>query len=92
MTKAIGQVTEDGFVFRVDLRLRPEGDSGEMANSLRAAEIYYESWGQSWERSAMLKARPVAGSIALGEQLLQTPRAVHLPALPRLRHDRGHQA
>jgi len=71
VTKALGQVTEDGFVFRVDLRLRPEGNSGEMALSLVAAEIYYESWGQSWERSAMLKARPVAGSQALGERLLQ---------------------
>ena len=71
VTKALSQVTEDGFVFRVDLRLRPEGDSGEMANSLAAAEIYYESWGQSWERSAMLKARPVAGSIELGNRLLQ---------------------
>jgi len=71
VTKAISQVTEDGYVFRVDLRLRPEGDSGEMANSLAAAEIYYESWGQSWERSAMLKARPVAGSLALGNYLLQ---------------------
>ena len=71
VTKALGQVTEDGFVFRVDLRLRPEGNSGEMAHSLLAAEIYYESWGQSWERSAMLKARPVAGSKDLGEYLLQ---------------------
>jgi len=71
ISRAIGQATEDGFVFRVDLRLRPEGNSGEMANSLAAAEIYYESWGQSWERSAMLKARPVAGSKALGEQLLE---------------------
>jgi [glutamine synthetase] adenylyltransferase / [glutamine synthetase]-adenylyl-L-tyrosine phosphorylase len=71
VTKAISQVTDDGFVFRVDLRLRPEGDSGEMANSLAAAETYYESWGQSWERSAMLKARPVAGSIELGERLLR---------------------
>jgi len=71
ISKAIGEATEDGFVFRVDLRLRPEGNSGEMANSLAAAEIYYESWGQSWERSAMLKARPVAGSIALGERLLK---------------------
>lgn len=71
LTKAIGQVTGDGFVFRVDLRLRPEGNSGEMANSLLAAEIYYESWGQSWERSAMLKARPVAGSKTLGDTLLQ---------------------
>jgi glutamate-ammonia-ligase adenylyltransferase len=71
ISKAIGQATEDGFVFRVDLRLRPEGNSGEMANSLVAGEIYYESWGQSWERSAMLKARPVAGVKELGEQLLR---------------------
>lgn len=71
-TKALNQVTEDGFVFRVDVGLRPEGKSGDMAVSLRSAEIYYESWGQSWERTAMLKARPVAGSRELGEQLLQT--------------------
>lgn len=71
ISRAICQPTADGFVFRVDLRLRPEGNSGEMANSVAAAEIYYESWGQSWERSALLKGRPVAGSIALGETLLQ---------------------
>ena len=72
ITKAISQVTEDGFVFRTDLGLRPEGKSGDLAVSLRSAEIYYESWGQTWERSAMLKARPVAGSIKLGENLLST--------------------
>ncbi len=71
-TKAMNQVTEDGFVFRVDVGLRPEGKSGDMAVSLRSAEVYYESWGQSWERTAMLKARPVAGSRELGEHLLQT--------------------
>ena len=72
VSKALSQITEDGFVFRVDVGLRPEGKSGDMAVSLRSAEIYYESWGQSWERTAMLKARPVAGSLALGEQLLKT--------------------
>lgn len=71
VSKALSQVTEDGFVFRVDVGLRPEGKSGDMAVSLRSAEIYYESWGQSWERTAMLKARPVAGSLELGEQLLK---------------------
>lgn len=71
ISKALSQVTEDGFVFRVDVGLRPEGKSGDMAVSLRSAEIYYESWGQSWERTAMLKARPVAGSLDLGEQLLK---------------------
>ncbi len=71
ITKAMSQVTEDGFVFRVDLGLRPEGKGGDVALSLRSAEVYYELWGQSWERSAMLKARAVAGSISLGEDLLK---------------------
>lgn len=71
ITKVISQVTEDGFVFRVDLGLRPEGKSGDVALSLRSAEIYYESWGQPWERSAMLKAWPVAGSVDLGEEFLR---------------------
>lgn len=70
LTRAVGQVTEDGFVFRVDTRLRPDGNNGDLAVSLSAAELYYESWGQSWERAAMLKARPVAGNRALGEELL----------------------
>ena len=70
VTRAVSQVTADGFVFRVDLGLRPEGKSGDIAVSLRSAETYYEYWGQSWERCAMLKARPVAGSIELGETLL----------------------
>ena len=71
ISKALSQVSEDGFVFRVDVGLRPEGKSGDMAVSLRSAEVYYESWGQSWERTAMLKGRPVAGSLELGEQLLR---------------------
>lgn len=72
ISKAISQVTDDGFVFRVDLGLRPEGKSGDMAISLRSAEVYYELWGQSWERSAMLKARPVGGSLELGEKFLNS--------------------
>jgi glutamate-ammonia-ligase adenylyltransferase len=71
INQAMHQVTADGFVFRVDLRLRPEGRSGEIASSLRSTESYYEHWGQSWERSAMLKARPVAGSLDFGWQLLK---------------------
>ena len=70
VSRALHQPTADGFVFRVDTRLRPDGNSGDLAISLNAAETYYESWGQSWERAAMIKARPVAGSIALGEELL----------------------
>ena len=71
MTKVLSSLTADGFVFRVDLRLRPEGSQGDLANSLRSAEIYYESWGQAWERLALLKARPVAGSLALGSQFIK---------------------
>ena len=71
ITRIVSEVTEDGFVFRVDLRLRPEGTRGDLANSLRSAEIYYESWGQAWERAALIKARPVAGDIAVGEEFLR---------------------
>ena len=71
VSKALSQVTADGFVFRVDLGLRPEGKSGDLACSIHSAATYYEYWGQSWERCAMLKARPVAGSIPLGEQVLK---------------------
>ncbi|VAV82362.1 Glutamate-ammonia-ligase adenylyltransferase [hydrothermal vent metagenome] len=74
ITKMISTVTEDGFVFRVDLDLRPEGRSGELVNSLRSAEVYYESWGRTWERSAMIKARPVAGSKELGKEFLKMIR------------------
>jgi glutamate-ammonia-ligase adenylyltransferase len=71
ITRILSEVTEDGFVFRVDLRLRPDGTKGELANSLRSAEIYYESWGQTWERAAMIKARPVAGDVWVGEGFLR---------------------
>jgi len=74
VNKLISSVTEDGFVFRIDLDLRPEGKSGDMANSLRSLEVYYESWGQTWERSAMIKARPVAGDPALGKAFLDMIR------------------
>jgi glutamate-ammonia-ligase adenylyltransferase len=74
ITRALHQVTADGFVFRVDTRLRPDGNNGDLAISLRGAEVYYEAWGQSWERAAMIKARPVAGDIDLGEELLSQLR------------------
>ncbi len=70
VTEAISRSTEDGFVFRVDLDLRPEGRSGPIVNSLRAAELYYQTFGRSWERNAMLKARPGAGDEPVGEALL----------------------
>ncbi len=71
VTRALHQGTDDGFVFRVDLRLRPEGANGPIANSAANALTYYESWGQTWERAAFLKARPIAGDRALGERFLR---------------------
>lgn len=73
VTQAVGgaQATpEGGFVFRVDLDLRPEGRSGPIVNSQRALELYYEAQGAGWERFALLKARPVAGDLAVGEEAL----------------------
>lgn len=70
----------DGFVWRVDLRLRPEGSQGPMANSAAAAERYYETWGRLWERAALLRSRPCAGDLQLGEQIA---REVFLPFVYR---------
>ncbi|HQR30587.1 MAG TPA: bifunctional [glutamate--ammonia ligase]-adenylyl-L-tyrosine phosphorylase/[glutamate--ammonia-ligase] adenylyltransferase [Anaeromyxobacteraceae bacterium] len=70
VTESLSRVTEDGMVFRVDLNLRPDGRSGPIVNSLRAAELYYQSFGRSWERNALVKARPGAGDLSVGEELL----------------------
>ena len=69
--QAMGDVTEDGFVFRIDLRLRPLGANGPLVQSVNSAMVYYESWGQCWERAALIKARPVAGDLDLGKQFLK---------------------
>ncbi len=60
----------DGYVFRCDLRLRPDPAATPPAIALPAALTYYESMGENWERAAMIKARPVAGDLALGERFL----------------------
>ncbi|HLK09807.1 MAG TPA: bifunctional [glutamate--ammonia ligase]-adenylyl-L-tyrosine phosphorylase/[glutamate--ammonia-ligase] adenylyltransferase [Candidatus Binatia bacterium] len=70
VTRALAEVTADGLCFRVDLRLRPGGREGPVAVSRAAALSYYETWGQTWERAAWLKARPVAGDRGLGAGLL----------------------
>ncbi len=62
--------TPDGYVFRVDLRLRPDPASTPIAISVYSAFAYYESVGQNWERAAMIKARPVAGDTVIGELFL----------------------
>lgn len=56
-------ITPDGFIFRVDLRLRPNGDSGTLVSSLTAIETYYQEQGRDWERYAMVKARVISASI-----------------------------
>jgi [glutamine synthetase] adenylyltransferase / [glutamine synthetase]-adenylyl-L-tyrosine phosphorylase len=74
LLKAIHDITADGNVYRVDLRLRPDGRGGPLVNSLAHLEVYYESWGKTWERQMLLKARTVAGSEQLGREFLRTMR------------------
>lgn len=73
-TQILSEITEDGFCFRVDLRLRPEGTQGPLVNSLASAERYYESWGRTWERAALARARPIAGDRDFGRRLLDALR------------------
>ncbi len=70
LVKLLQERTPDGYVFRTDLRLRPDPASTQIAISTTAALDYYESRGQNWERAALIKARPCAGDIAAGEAFL----------------------
>jgi glutamate-ammonia-ligase adenylyltransferase len=70
LVSILEDVTEDGYAYRVDLRLRPDPRATQIAISLEAAAVYYENMGQNWERAAMIKARPVAGDLELGRQFL----------------------
>lgn len=70
VTAALEEPTGEGMIFRVDLRLRPEGRNGPLSNSLAAAESYYETFGRTWERQAWLRGRAAAGDRALGQELL----------------------
>jgi len=63
--------TEDGFIYRVDLRLRPEGQRGSIALPVSGYETYYESWGRAWERAMLLRARPIAGDSTLGSEFME---------------------
>ncbi|MEO8742392.1 MAG: bifunctional [glutamate--ammonia ligase]-adenylyl-L-tyrosine phosphorylase/[glutamate--ammonia-ligase] adenylyltransferase [Lysobacteraceae bacterium] len=74
LIQLLDEVTEDGFCYRVDMRLRPFGGVGRLALSFDAMEQYYQSEGRDWERYAWIKARPVAGDITGGERLLETLR------------------
>jgi glutamate-ammonia-ligase adenylyltransferase len=68
---AIGEATVDGFVFRVDMRLRPYGDSGPLAGSFAMLEQYYQSQGREWERYAWIKGRVIAGPEKALQDLLR---------------------
>ena len=70
LVAALGEATVDGFVFRVDLRLRPFGDSGALVLSFDGLEAYYQEQGRDWERYALIKARPITGDPSLGDALL----------------------
>ena len=71
LTKVLSEQTHEGYVFRVDLRLRAEGSVGQLARSLDDYAKYYRTRGQVWERLALLKAWPVAGSMEVGKAFLR---------------------
>ncbi len=71
LVKLMNEVTADGYVFRVDLRLRPDAGATQVAISTAAAENYYEAMGQNWERAAMIKARACAGDPQTGAAFLK---------------------
>lgn len=71
LIQMVGGKTAEGFVFRVDMRLRPFGESGPLVLSFDAMEAYYQYQGREWERYAMIKARAIAGDVAAGRRLLQ---------------------
>ena len=72
MTAIMADVTDQGYVFRTDLRLRPDASSTPVCISTEVAERYYESLGRTWERAAFIKARACAGDIAAGQRFLKT--------------------
>ena len=74
LINALDQVTADGFVFRVDMRLRPYGDSGALVHNFNAFEEYYQDQGRDWERYALIKARPVTGDAARAAELTEMLR------------------
>jgi glutamate-ammonia-ligase adenylyltransferase len=70
--QSLNKTTEHGFVFRVDLRLRPYGNSGPMVMSFSAMEEYYQTQGREWERYALIKARAIGKDVTAGKELLET--------------------
>lgn len=77
--KEVSQTTRDGTLYRIDLRLRPEGNSGPLTRSLESYENYYAQHGQTWERMMLIKARCVAGSESLAGEFLETVQSFRYP-------------
>ncbi|HEY1787062.1 MAG TPA: bifunctional [glutamate--ammonia ligase]-adenylyl-L-tyrosine phosphorylase/[glutamate--ammonia-ligase] adenylyltransferase [Verrucomicrobiae bacterium] len=75
----VARASADGFLFRVDARLRPEGDAGPLARSLESCENYYAQWGQTWERMMLIKARVVAGDESLASEFLEMIQPFRFP-------------
>ena len=71
LTTLLSEHTAEGYLYRVDMRLRPMGGSGNLVYSLRQSAQYYENLGETFERFALLKARPIAGDRALGEKFVE---------------------
>ncbi|MCS6777343.1 MAG: bifunctional [glutamate--ammonia ligase]-adenylyl-L-tyrosine phosphorylase/[glutamate--ammonia-ligase] adenylyltransferase [Chloroherpetonaceae bacterium] len=80
LIKTLAEETASGHVFRVDMRLRPEGRFGSLTRSLSGYRAYYESWAENWERQALLKARFVAGDRTLGDEYLRLAHAFAFPS------------
>jgi len=74
VTKVLTEQTHEGYVYRVDLRLRAEGSVGQLTRSLDEYASYYRTRGQVWERLALLKAWPIAGSLEVGKQFVRMVR------------------
>ena len=70
LIRVLNEITADGFVFRVDMFLRPHGASGPLAMSIDAMEQYYQTQGRDWERYAMIKARVIGGDRAAGNEMM----------------------
>src|ERR1043165_9687155 len=75
----VTRLTPEGTLYRIDLRLRPEGDAGPLARSLAGYENYYAQWGQTWERMMLIKARRVAGDTALASEFLEMVQPFRYP-------------
>src|SRR5438093_5564121 len=75
----VTRLTPEGTLYRIDLRLRPEGEAGPLARSLSSYENYYALWGQTWERMMLSKARRVAGDAALASEFIEMIQPFRYP-------------